>query len=252
MMIKTLICDDEVHSTETLSYFLRKNCPNISLLESFNSSVEAKVYLEQNAIDLLILDIEMPRMNGFELLKSLQPFNFEVIFLTAYNEFALKAFRFSAFDYFLKPLDEIELLLSLNRLITKKESWQKDKQLELLMDFLQPINQNPQKIALPTMEGFEFINLDQIIRFEADSNYVRVILANQKILLVCKTLKEMEETLKQSNFVRVHNSHMINLEYVQKYLKNGGGSLLNKDGFEVPISRLRKEFTLAKLQLNTY
>jgi two-component system LytT family response regulator len=196
------------------------------------------------------LDIEMPRLNGFELLKSLQPFYFEVIFLTAYNEFALKAFRFSAFDYFLKPLDEIELSQSLSRLEAKKNDINKDERLDFLMDIIQPYAQKPKKIALPTMEGFEFVELNQIIRFASDSNYVKVILDGQKPLLVCKTLKEIEETLKHSNFIRVHNSHLINTDYVQKYLKNAGGSLLTKDGFEVPISRLRKEFTLSKLKLN--
>jgi len=249
-MIKTIICDDELHSTETLSYFLTKNCPNIQLLASFNEPLKAKEFLENNKIDLLILDIEMPRLNGFELLKSLQPFYFEVIFLTAYNEFALKAFRFSAFDYFLKPLDEIELSQSLSRLEAKKNDINKDERLDFLMDIIQPYAQKPKKIALPTMEGFEFVELNQIIRFASDSNYVKVILDGQKPLLVCKTLKEIEETLKHSNFIRVHNSHLINTDYVQKYLKNAGGSLLTKDGFEVPISRLRKEFTLSKLKLN--
>jgi two-component system LytT family response regulator len=249
-MIKTIICDDELHSTETLSYFLTKNCPNIQLLASFNEPLKAKEFLENNKIDLLILDIEMPRLNGFELLKSLQPFDFEVIFLTAYNEFALKAFRFSAFDYFLKPLDEIELSQSLSRLEAKKNDINKDERLDFLMDIIQPYAQKPKKIALPTMEGFEFVELNQIIRFASDSNYVKVILDGQKPLLVCKTLKEIEETLKHSNFIRVHNSHLINTDYVQKYLKNAGGSLLTKDGFEVPISRLRKEFTLSKLKLN--
>lgn len=249
-MIKTIICDDELHSTETLSYFLTKNCPNIQLLASFNEPLKAKDFLENNKIDLLILDIEMPRLNGFELLKSLQPFDFEVIFLTAYNEFALKAFRFSAFDYFLKPLDEIELSQSLSRLEAKKKDISKDDRLDFLMDIIQPFAQKPKKIALPTMEGFEFVELNQIIRFASDSNYVKVILDDQKPLLVCKTLKEIEETLKYSNFIRVHNSHLINADYVQKYIKNAGGSLLTKDGFEVPISRLRKEFTLSKLKLN--
>jgi two-component system, LytTR family, response regulator len=248
-MIKTVILDDELHSTETLGFFLSKKCPEIELLKSYNDPVAAKEFLIATPIDLLILDIEMPRLNGFELLKALQPFDFEVIFLTAYNEFALKAFRYSAFDYFLKPLDEMELAASLNRLGAKKRDIQSEDRLKYLLEIMQPTEQKPKKIALPTMEGYEFVELNHIIRFESDSNYVKIFMDNKKSLVICKTLKDIEESLKESNFLRIHNSHLVNLDFVEKYLKTGGGALLTKDGYEVPISRLRKDFTLSKLNI---
>jgi two-component system, LytTR family, response regulator len=246
-MIKTIILDDERHATETLAYFLKTKCLFIDLVAVFNDAIQAQSYLKENKIDLLILDIEMPKLNGFDLLKSLQPLNFEVIFLTAYNEFALKAFRFSAFDYFLKPIDEMDLVQSLNRLSHRNLSIG-NQRLELLMDMIVPQTKKPKKIALPTLEGFEFLELDNIIRFESDSNYVNVYQNNKKSLLVCKTLKEIEETLSDTQFIRVHNSHLVNIDFVTKYIKNAGGSLLTKDGFEVPISRLRKEYTFSRLK----
>jgi two-component system, LytTR family, response regulator len=246
-MIKTVILDDELLATETLAFFLRSKCPQIELLKSFNEPFEALQFIKNTPIDLMILDIEMPQLNGFELLKQLQPINFDVIFLTAYNEFALKAFRYSAFDYFLKPLDEIELVQSINRLSKKHEN-QPVNRLELLMEMMQPRQSKPKKIALPTMEGFEFLDLDSIIRFESESNYVHVFYEPNKRLLVCKTLKEIEETLQDTQFIRVHNSHLINADFVVKYIKNAGGSLLTKDGYEVPISRLRKDYTFNRLK----
>lgn len=249
-MIKTIILDDEVHSTETLAFFLEKKCKDIDLVASFNEPLLAKEYLSKHRIDLLILDIEMPRLNGFELLKQLQPFDFDVIFLTAYNEFALKAFRYSAFDYFLKPLDELELVNSINRLTQKRSNSLNQQRLDYLMDIIEPLKTKPKKLALPTMEGYEFLEIDRIIRFESDSNYVNVIIDAKKPLLICKTLKEIEETLIDSSFIRVHNSHLVNVDFVLKYIKNAGGSLLTKDGYEVPISRLRKEYTLNKLKMN--
>lgn len=249
-MIKTVILDDEIHSTETLGYFLSKKCPKFQLLASFNDPLAAFDYLQNNEIELLILDIEMPRINGFELLKKLQPFKFEVIFLTAYNEFALKAFRYCAFDYFLKPLDEIELTSSLNRLAERINSTDKDIRLAHLLEFLKPNNNpNQKKIALPTISGYEFLELDQIIRIESDSNYVNIYSINNSPILICKTLKEMEETLGESHFIRVHNSHIVNTLQVIRYIKNGGGALLTSDNYEVPMSRLRKEYALSKLNI---
>jgi two-component system, LytTR family, response regulator len=246
-MIRTIILDDEIHATETLGYFIKTRCPNVDLLAVFNDALQAQSFLTENSIDLLILDIEMPRLNGFDLLKALQPLKFEVIFVTAYNEFALKAFRYAAFDYFLKPIDELELAQSINRL-SKRKAIDTNQRLNYLMEMMLPQSKKPKKIALPTLEGFEFLDLDKIIRIESDSNYVNVFLTEDRHLLVCKTLKEMEETLSESQFIRVHNSHLVNLDFVSKYIKNGGGSLLTEDGFEVPISRLRKEFTFSKIK----
>ncbi len=248
--LRTVILDDEHFSTETLGYFLSNNCSQVELVGSFNEPLLALDFLMNNEIDLLILDIEMPHLNGFELLQKLRPFSFELIFFTAYNDFALKAFRYSAFDYFLKPLDEEELLASIERLASKHKIIQNDERLDFLLEMMRPASHQVEKIALPTLEGYEFIQLKTIIRFEADSNYVKIFMKDKKPMVVCKTLKEMEESLKENAFIRVHNSHLVNVNFVEKYLKKEGGVLLTADGAELPVSRMRKDYTLSRLNIS--
>lgn len=237
-MIKAVLLDDELHCTKTLEILLGQHCPQVSIKAVFNSPIEALDYLQKTPIDVLFLDIEMPFLNGFDLLSKLGDVDFKVIFTTAYDKFAIKAFKYSAFDYILKPIDEEELVEAVKLL---EQRVMGNEQLQMLMDMMSSQSKKIDKVALPTSEGLEFIKVDDIVRCESDSNYTKIILLDSKALMVSKTLKEMTDLLSELDFVRVHNSHLINPKHITKYIKAGGGALILSDNVEIPISRQKKE-----------
>ncbi|RYU95026.1 LytR/AlgR family response regulator transcription factor [Emticicia agri] len=249
-MIDAVLVDDEKDSTETLDILLKNNFPDIRVVGKFNDSLSAIEFLQKNHFDLLFLDIEMPGMNGFDLLQEIQKDDFEVVFVTAYDQFALKAFRYSAFDYLLKPV-EIEDLASC---IAKyqEEKLQLKSRLEYLQRMIKHTGTSIEKIAVPTSQGFEFIEIKDIIRCESDGNYTRIFLSNQPVILVSRTLKDFEELLEEMNFVRVHQSHLINLKYLRKYIKSEGGYIEMQDGTQITVSRSRKDELINKLNFLTF
>lgn len=246
-MIKTIIVDDEAHATKSLEILLHENCSQVNIVSTFNHPAEALLYLRSNEIDLLFLDIDMPFMNGFELLNRLSLVNFDIIFVTAYDQYAIKAFKYSAFDYLLKPVDEIELVNSVRKLENKKKNSSQSTNYEHLLEVFKSGQTQIKRIALPTLEGFEFIEVEKIIRCESDSNYSKIFLQDSKMMLVSRTLKEMEEMLSDMPFIRVHNSHIISKNHVKKYVKADGGYILMVDNAEIPISRARKDDVIQEL-----
>lgn len=246
-MIRTVIVDDEAHATKSLEILLKEDCPRVEVIATFNHPAEALIFLRSTEIDLLFLDIDMPFMNGFELLNRLSPINFDIIFVTAYDQYAIKAFKFSAFDYLLKPVDEIELINSVRKLENKHKNSSQNSNFEHLLEVFKSGQALVKRIALPTMEGFEFIEVEKIIRCESDSNYTKVIIQNSPMMLVSRTLKEIEEMLSDMPFIRVHNSHIISKNHVKKYIKADGGYILMLDNAEIPISRSRKEDVIQEL-----
>lgn len=246
-MIRTVIIDDEPHATKSLEILLSEDCPQVEVLASFNHPAEALLFLRSNQVDLIFLDIDMPFMNGFELLNRLAPINFDIIFVTAYDQYAIKAFKFSAFDYLLKPVDEVELINSVRKLETKTKKSTQNSNFEHLLEVFKSGQTAVKRIALPTLEGFEFIEVEKIIRCESDSNYTKIFLQNAPMMLVSRTLKEIEETLSDLPFIRVHNSHIIAKNHVKKYVKADGGYILMIDNAEIPISRARKEEVINEL-----
>jgi len=245
-MIKTIIVDDEAHATKSLEILLHENCSQVNIVATFNHPAEALLYLRSNEIDLLFLDIDMPFMNGFEFLNRLSLVNFDIIFVTAYDQYAIKAFKYSAFDYLLKPVDEIELINSVRKLENKQKSSSQNANYEHLLEVFKGQSQI-KRIALPTLEGFEFIEVEKIIRCESDSNYSKIFLQDAKMMLVSRTLKEMEEMLSDMPFIRVHNSHIISKNHVKKYIKADGGYILMVDNADIPISRARKDDVIQEL-----
>lgn len=237
-MIKAVLLDDELHCTKTLEILLGQHCPQVAIQAIFNHPLEAIEYLKKNTIDVLFLDIEMPFLNGFDLLSRLDPVNFKVIFTTAYDKFAIKAFKYSAFDYILKPIDEEELVEAVKLL---EQRVMGNEQLQMLMDMMASQSKKVDKVALPTSEGLEFIKIEDIIRCESDSNYTKIVLHQLHNIVVSKTLKEMTDLLSELDFIRVHNSHLINPKHITKYIKAGGGALILTDNVEIPISRQKKE-----------
>lgn len=246
-MITAIIVDDEPFCCETLATLLERYCPQVKLLDICNSASAALQSIARKKPDILFLDIEMPFMNGFELLEKLPETDFKLIFTTSYDQYAIKAFKFSAFDYLLKPIEREQLVKAMQKAETQM-SHPLPQQIELLLQKLNhpalPIN----KIAIPTMEGLQMVFVDSIISCQADSNYTILHLKNKQKIIASRTLKEIEEMLQDYSFVRVHHSSLANLNEVEKYIKGEGGYMLMSDGTTVDVSRSRKEMLLKKLQ----
>ncbi|MCC5931622.1 MAG: response regulator transcription factor [Cyclobacteriaceae bacterium] len=239
-MIRVVIVDDEKPSTESLSIELRSMRKDILISGVFNKPVEALHFIKNNDFDLLFLDIEMPGMNGFDLLDKLDKTDFEVIFTTAYDQYAIKAFKFSAIHYLLKPIDYDDLTAAIDLWERRKQGIRRE-QIELFKELMSKSNINHQKIALPTTDGFELINIQDIIRCQAENNYTRFFLADGAQYLICRTLKDVESILVNNQFIRTHQSHLINPVFIRKYIRNDGGFLIMEDESKISISRARKE-----------
>lgn len=245
-MIKAIIVDDEPYCCETLAILLNEYCPEVEVKGVYNNGKDALTPIRQQAPDLIFLDVEMPQLNGFEMLEQLSPVNFEIIFTTSYDQYALKAIRFSAIDYLLKPVDQEELVKAVQKVVQRSQN-PIAQQVEILMQKLKYPATPISKIALPTMEGLQMIPVETIISCEADSNYTIVLLKNNKRIIVSCTLKDIEEILTDHSFARVHRSYLVNLNEVDKYVKGEGGYLTMSDGSTVDVSRNKKEFLLKKL-----
>lgn len=237
--MRIVIIDDEKHCSATLRFELERLSADVQVVGEFNDALEALKALPKLNADLIFLDIEMPRMNGFELLQALPEVNFGVVFTTAYDEFALKAFQFSAIDYLLKPICGEHLQHAIDRYNELGRKGVSDEQLELLFGRLDGKAIN--KIALPSGEGLDFVLPSEILRCESQSNYTTVYFINKRKALVSRTLKEIEEVLSGHGFFRVHHSHLVNLNCISRYVKGSGGYLVMDDQTEVPVSRSRKD-----------
>ncbi|MEQ8469666.1 MAG: LytTR family DNA-binding domain-containing protein [Marinoscillum sp.] len=244
--INVVLVDDEQHGLDMLRWSLEQYCPEVRIVESLSDPGEALLYLQSNQPDILFLDIEMPGMNGFELLGAIDDIHFAIVFTTAYDEFAIRAFKVSAFDYLLKPIEQLELVSVIRKYLSKK----KENGLEPQLSLLKQLIHQPSKltrVALPTFEGLEMIQVDQVVRCEADNNYTHIILETGRKILVSKTLKDIADLLKDHRFHRVHYSHMINLNKIQRYVKGDGGYVIMDDGASVNVSRSKKESFLKAL-----
>lgn len=240
-MIKAIIIDDEVHCIDTLSMLLADYSPEVELMDKCMSAKKGLEAIEKIKPDLVFLDIEMPIMNGFEMLEQLKQIPFSVIFTTSYDQYAIKAIRFSALDYLLKPIDPKELINAVQKIQGKKLP-PSAEQFRMLIDRVYNKGNKITRLAVPTSEGFELIPVEEIIYCEADDNYTHLFLKNKKRIVACRTLKEVEEQLSDfASFIRVHHSYIVNLNEVNKYVRGEGGYLIMSDGTTVNVSRSRKE-----------
>ena len=243
-MLKAILIDDESHCLDTLSIVLKEYCPDVQVSDQCRSAKEGLQSIEKIKPDLVFLDIEMPGMNGFEMLEEFTEIPFAVIFTTSYDQYAIKAIRFSALDYLLKPVDVNELVSAVKK-IQSQRHLPMSEQFQMLLKQVQHKDHQFNKIAVPTIDGFELIPADQVISCEADDNYTHLILKNKNKITACRTLKEMEEQLQNfSFFVRVHHSYLVNLNEVTKYVRGEGGYLVMSDGSSVNVSRSRKNALL--------
>lgn len=242
-MIRAILIDDETHCRETLSIQLEKYCSDVQLLSQCNSAVQGLQAIEQYHPDVVFLDVEMPTMNGFEMLQQFTHMPFEVIFTTGYDAYAIKAIRFSAIDYLLKPIDKDELIKAVEK-VRQRTSHNLSQQFDILLERLGHKPRSLQKIALPTLDGFELVPLDNILHCEADSNYTHVMLKDAKKVLVSRTLKEIEELLDGHSFLRIHHSHLVNLNEIVRYIRGEGGYVIMSDNTSITVSRSRKDALL--------
>lgn len=237
-MLKAILVDDEPNSVQLLARQLEQHCPQVQVLGQVTDSTEAIELIRQIKPDVVFLDIEMPEMNGFQLLEQLEDITFAVIFVTAYDEFAVKAFRFSAVDYLLKPVDIPDLLAAVSKV--ERQQPLDYRQLELLKSQYQS-GQFAQKLAVPYQGSLIFVELKEIVYCESDSNYTSIILTSGKRYLVSKTLREVQEFLEGRNFLRVHRQYVVNLDHIRMYKRGEGNSLVMSNEVSIPVGRQQKD-----------
>jgi two-component system LytT family response regulator len=247
-MITTIIVDDEPDCCESMVMLLERYCPEVKVLDICYSAETAMQSIQEHEPQILFLDIEMPFMNGFELLEKLGQINFELIFTTSYDQYAIKAIRFSALDYLLKPIDREELQKAVQK-AAQRNKHPLPQQLDILLQKLRNPTIPIKKIAIPTMEGFQLLAAESIISCESDSNYTHLFLKDKRKIIASRNLKEIEELLEDYPFIRIHHSHLVNINEVEKYIKGEGGYLIMSDGSSINVSRSRKELLLKKLSL---
>jgi two-component system LytT family response regulator len=243
-MIKAVLIDDEIHCLDILSMLLAEYCPSVEIAEQCSSAKQGLLAIQKHSPGLVFLDIEMPSMNGFDMLEHIPSIGFAIIFTTSYDQYAIRAIHFSALDYLLKPVDPKELMNAVNKVNTRHVLPTMD-QFTMMMQMMKSQEQGFRKIAIPTIEGFELLEADQIVRCEANDNYTVLVLKNKNRITACRTLKDIESQLGHYGyFVRVHHSYIVNLNEVVKYVRGEGGYLVMNDGITVNVSRSRKEALL--------
>ncbi len=245
--MRAILIDDEVNALDTLEIELNAYCPHVNIVEKCNGGEAGMVAIKKHNPDIVFLDIEMPWMTGFEMLEKLGDFKLNVVFVTAYNQFAIKAFEVNAVDYLLKPISKEKLIDAVEKV--KQRNPITNSVLKNLMD---TINSNTTKqlphIALPTPEGLEFVKIADIVFASADSNYSNIHLKDGKSILLAKTLKQVEALVEGRSFFRIHQSYLVNLTHIKKYLKGQGGTLVMVNGKELPVSRSSKDKLLALIR----
>ncbi|MDR6784638.1 two-component system LytT family response regulator [Pedobacter africanus] len=245
--MKTLIIDDEQSNVENLSNLIREYCPRLTLVGTANNVSQALQQIAAQQPDLLLLDIHMGKETGFDLLRLLPTKDFEVIFVTAFNEYGIDAIKFAAVDYLLKPVDIAELVLAVNKAEEKIATKQTAQQLNFLLNHLKSTGTAPAKIALPQLHEIRYVSVSDIIRCEADNSYTHFFLSSFEKILVSKSLKEYAEMLTSAGFLRTHQSHLVNKIFIKSWIKEDGGMLLLNNGDKIPVSRPNKTAVQAAL-----
>ncbi len=245
-MIRAVIIDDEPNNVEALQKLLEDYCPSISVTGTAGDLQTARVLITRENPELVFLDIEMPYGNAFELLNQLMPVYFEIIFVTAFDSYALKAIKYSALDYLLKPVNIKELQNAVFKATERIHTKNIHKRIDTLIYNMKTPGNSSRRLALPTIDGFEFIDSEQIVRLEANNNYTNICLENKTKVLIAKPLKEFEDLLDEMQFSRIHHSHIINHSFVKKYHRGRGGYIEMKDGTRIEVSTRRKDGFLGK------
>ena len=241
--LKTVIIDDEADAREILNFQLKK-FSSVEIIGEADGVASGVTLINRVQPELVFLDIQMQDGNGFDLLKHFEQPDFKLVFVTAHDEFALKAFRFNAIDYVLKPIDGSEIYRVIEKVV-KSSNTNFMNQISGLLEIVK--EKKFEKIILPTAEGIHILELNEIIHLSADGSYVQLKLINNEKVMVSKNLKELEEMLDETHFFRTHQSHIVNLHFVKKLVKESGGFIEMKDGSQVPLARRKKDLFLEKL-----
>ena len=246
-MIKALVIEDEQKSREMMVMLIEKNCPQLSLLGAAKNVKEGVEMINTLNPDLIFLDISMPDGTGFDLLEQVQGKKFEIIFTTATDKHALKAIKYSACDYILKPIDVDELKAAAEKVALKKNAIPSMENLQFLIQQFKKADDNYQKITLPTGNAYEIVNIKDIIRCEADASYTHFYLVGGKKLMISASLKHYEDLLPENDFIRIHHQHLINMQHVTRFLKQDGGYAVMSDGTQIEVSRRKKDAFMERL-----
>ncbi|HEX5172121.1 MAG TPA: LytTR family DNA-binding domain-containing protein [Cyclobacteriaceae bacterium] len=240
-MYRGFIIEDEKHQMEMLSHLLDETFPELSVVGTASSVPEGIEQLTKAKPDLLFLDVLLPPHTAFDLLNAFVRIPFDIIFTTSFEEYAVKAFRLSAVDYLVKPIVKSELISAIEKFKQRRSAAEASLHLHVLMENLKVTEADHTKIALPSLTGYLFVSVKDIIRCESDNTYTTFFTTDKRKIIVSKTLKECEQMLGEYRFYRVHNSHLINLEYMVEYIKGEGGIVKMADGSHIDVSRRRKE-----------
>jgi two-component system LytT family response regulator len=246
-MLKAIIIDDEANGIKYLQHLISKNCPTVEIIGSETVPEKAILLIETLKPDLVFLDIEMPTLNGFELLEQIKHLSFHVIFTTAYNSYAIKAFKYNTIDYLLKPVVADELVAAIGKLDLIVKNKKSNLSIAELLEKLDN-SSNGKKLAINSLNEIVFVEMENIIRFESDSNYTNVFLTSGKKITSSKTLKEYESSL-STIFFRVHKTFIININHIEKYVKADGGYIIMRDNVQIPVSREKR---LALMNILTF
>lgn len=244
-MIKAIIVDDEKRGRDLLEILLKENCPNVMVIDKAGNADDAFYSINNKQPDLVFLDIEMPGLSGFDLLKKFEKIDFSIIFVTAYDKYAVKAFKFSALDYLLKPIDEEELKEAVQKV--NKTSVQTNAELEGLTNNLKTLKKESSKIALQSNKGIVLVEIKNIIHCEANGKTTWVYINGQEKILATKNLGEFESFLSDYNFIRVHHSHLVNMSHIKSYIPGRTGTILMTDEAKIDVSQRKKDDFLKKL-----
>lgn len=239
MPLKTIFIDDEPQSIALLNHLANSLCPELEILGSFTDAYEGLMAIRRDKPELVFLDIEMPKLNGFEILNQCHPVTFKVIFLTAYNQYAVRAFKYSALDYLLKPLSEEDLIQAVKKAVNTAVLPDL-QQYDVLQQFNPLRKSQPAKIVIPTLEGLIFIEVSDIVHCDSDGSYCRIWMTSGESMLVSKSLREVEEMLHLDFFYRSHYSHLINLHHIKKFVR-ADGDVLMSNGNTVPVARSKRQ-----------
>jgi len=242
-MLKAIIIDDSIEARKALVTEIEDCCPEIELIGQAEGVVSGAKLIRSVNPDLIFLDIQMNDGSGFDLLELIGTINFKVIFTTASDEYAVKAFKYSAVDYLLKPIDPDELVSA----VKKAERGNQKENLSLLMENAKHINKPVRKLALNTLDKLHIVNISDIVRCESDVNYTQFFFSNGNKLLVTKTLKDFEDLLSEHQFIRVHQSHLVNVNYIKEFVKGDGGYLVMTDKTSVPVSTRKRNVVVEML-----
>ena len=247
--LKAILIDDEPRGINSMQKLLQINCPDVNVIGSCTNADEAIEMIRNHEPDLIFLDIAMPVKNGFDLLKELKGFPFEVIFVTAHNQFMIEAFHFSAIDYLLKPVEDNLLVDAVSRAKERIVEKSGSKNVETFLHNIRQ-KQSPQKMRLciPSLKGFQVIELDDILYAESSGNYTNLYFLNKPMVCTSKPMHEYEKLLEDAGFVRIHKSILVNLLHVKEYLRGEGGSVILSNGHEVEVARRKKDLLIAKMK----